>query len=67
MRHVTIGEVLGLIEKAFNVGANYHELEMYISKRGSGVQVIGKRANEALLAWTFAPIRSHRRSRQTPC
>jgi hypothetical protein len=25
MRHVTIGEVLGLIEKAFNVGANYRE------------------------------------------
>jgi hypothetical protein len=59
MRHVTIGEVLGLIEKAFNVSANYHELEMYISKRGSGVQVIGKRAtNHCLLGLSrrFAPI-----------
>jgi hypothetical protein len=40
-------------------------LAMYISKRGSGVPVIGKQVNDALLARTFAPIRRHRRSLQT--
>jgi hypothetical protein len=44
IRRVTTGEILGLIERAFNVAAN---LEMYVSKRGSGVRVLGLRVQFA--------------------